>query len=92
MLQLESSISPEQQNSNLIRFLVEARDAAKLSQSELGQVLGLSQPDISKIERFERRIDTVECLRWLLATSAVQGQNTEIVWQKLYALLMGRMS
>jgi transcriptional regulator with XRE-family HTH domain len=52
----------------IIEALIQLREAAKLSQKAIAQELGLTQPDISKIERRERRIDILEALRWIRAT------------------------
>lgn len=52
----------------LMKELVAMRLAAGLKQEDMGEILGLSQPDISKIERFERRLDALEFLDWLSAT------------------------
>lgn len=43
-----------------IQILIRARKTAGLSQSDLAEKIGLSQPDISKIERIERRLDITE--------------------------------
>ena len=48
-----------------VNHLVRIRRAAGISQEKLGATLGLSQSDISKIERFDRRIDILETLDWL---------------------------
>jgi predicted transcriptional regulator len=62
----ESSIhNPRYQR--LIRGLTQSRNKAQLSQGELAGMMGLSQPDISKIEACERRIDLLEALDWLNA-------------------------
>jgi transcriptional regulator with XRE-family HTH domain len=54
----------------LIDALIFLREKAKLSQKAIAQEIGLTQPDISKIERRERRIDILEALRWVRASSA----------------------
>lgn len=51
----------------LVQGLVDSRNIARLSQGELAAIIGLSQPDISKIEACERRIDLLETLDWLNA-------------------------
>ena len=43
-----------------LELLVETRRKAGLTQAQLGRRLPFSQPDISKMERGERRIDVVE--------------------------------
>lgn len=52
----------------LIYELIRFRRDSKMSQKELADCLGLTQSDISKVERFERRIDLIECLDWLAAS------------------------
>jgi DNA-binding XRE family transcriptional regulator len=52
----------------IISVLISLREKANLSQKALAYQIGLTQPDISKIERRERRIDILETLRWLRAT------------------------
>lgn len=47
----------------MLRRLRAARRTAGLSQQKVGKVLGMSQSQVSKIERGERRIDPVELKR-----------------------------
>ena len=54
----------------IIDALISLREKAKLSQKAIAYEIGLTQPDISKIERRERRIDILEALRWVQATNA----------------------
>jgi transcriptional regulator with XRE-family HTH domain len=54
----------------IVDALISAREQASLSQKAIAQVIGLTQPDVSKIERRERRIDILETLRWVKATGA----------------------
>jgi len=51
----------------LVQVLAAHRISSGLSQEKLASLLGLSQPDISKIEACERRIDLLETLDWLNA-------------------------
>ena len=44
----------------LIEVLAEERIRLNISQGELGEQIGLHQSDISKIEKFERRLDVLE--------------------------------
>ncbi len=44
----------------LIEQIVRMRKDAGINQQELAEILGVSQPDISKIERCERRLDVLE--------------------------------
>jgi transcriptional regulator with XRE-family HTH domain len=52
----------------VVQRLIKARLAAGLTQEELAQAIGLSQPDISKIEKCQRRIDILEAIDWGRAT------------------------
>lgn len=52
----------------IVDALISLRETAKLSQKAIAWEIGLTQPDVSKIERRERRIDILEALRWLRAT------------------------
>ena len=54
----------------IVDSLVSLRERAKLSQKAIAYEIGLTQPDVSKIERRERRIDVLEALRWVRATDA----------------------
>ncbi|MBD2312050.1 helix-turn-helix transcriptional regulator [Desertifilum sp. FACHB-1129] len=58
----------------IIDALIGLRETAKLSQKAIAQAIGLTQPDISKIERRERRIDILEALRWVRATGSDPGE------------------
>jgi len=44
----------------LLKLLREMREAAKLTQTELGDLISLSQSTVSDIERGTRRIDALE--------------------------------
>ncbi len=54
----------------IVDALMCLREKAKLSQKAIAHEIGLTQPDVSKIERRERRIDILEALRWVRATDA----------------------
>lgn len=56
--------SPEY--SDLVEALTRERKRLGLSQAEVGQLIGMSQSDISKIENQERRVDVLEFKRLLL--------------------------
>jgi transcriptional regulator with XRE-family HTH domain len=68
----------------IIDALILLREKAKLSQKAIALEMGLTQPDVSKIERRERRIDILESLRWVRASNAdpaeffAQFSNSEI--------------
>ena len=48
----------------LLTCLKEARESAGLTQAELAERLGLSQSQVSKCERGERRVDVIELREW----------------------------
>jgi transcriptional regulator with XRE-family HTH domain len=52
----------------IVNLLIEARKSAGLTQVQLAEKIGLPQPDISKIERCERRIDALELVDWCKVT------------------------
>jgi len=52
----------------IIQKLRYYRQDKGLSQSELAKELGLKQPEVSKIEKMERKIDLVEFFEWLRVT------------------------
>ena len=54
----------------IVDALISLREKAKLSQKAIANEIGLTQPDVSKIERRERRIDILETLRWIRATDS----------------------
>lgn len=52
-----------------VEQLAKDRKISGVSQKDLAQLLQLSQPDVSKIETFERRLDIIEAIDWLSALS-----------------------
>ena len=44
----------------LIKELILLRKNESIHQATVAEVMGITQPDISKIERFERRMDIME--------------------------------
>lgn len=54
--------SPEY--ARFLDLLKEARGKAGITQSELAHSLGMTQSDVSKCERGERRLDVIELWRW----------------------------
>jgi transcriptional regulator with XRE-family HTH domain len=58
----------------IVDALITLREQAHLSQKAIAQVIGLTQPDVSKVERRERRIDVLETLRWVRATGTEPAQ------------------
>lgn len=57
---------------SIIRRLVKARRDAGLSQSELGQEIGLGQPEVSKIEKCIRKIEVLTLIDWVKATGCTE--------------------
>jgi DNA-binding XRE family transcriptional regulator len=53
----------------LIERLIVLRQKAGISQKDLAKALGVSQPALSKIENFERRLDALEFLLWMKAVA-----------------------
>lgn len=64
----------------VVRRLTSKRKEASLSQSQLATALNLNQSDISKIENYERRLDTLEFLKWL---QFVDVESYEVVKKQL---------
>tara|TARA_R110001592_G_scaffold363355_1_gene685045 strand:+ start:9894 stop:10160 length:267 start_codon:yes stop_codon:yes gene_type:complete len=63
---------------SLINELTQERVRLNISQGELADHLGLNQSDISKIEKFERRLDVLEfsmILKALRIKESVRLQN-----------------
>lgn len=54
---------------SVIKRVTELRKLAGLSQKEIAQAIGVSQSDISKVERCERRLDVIELydVLWVVA-------------------------
>ncbi|HGE5985784.1 helix-turn-helix domain-containing protein [Vibrio cholerae] len=69
---------------NIIEILIQARKEKGLSQLELAQKLGFTQPDISKIERLERRLDIIEFLDFLEVISGKDSDFFNQTWMKIY--------
>jgi len=69
---------------NLIESLIQLRKRAEITQLELAEALHMSQPDISKIERFERRLDILEFLDWLQIIAERSQNLPSEIWKKIY--------
>lgn len=69
---------------NLVGLLVEIRKRVNLTQAELAERLGVTQPDISKIERFERKIDALELIEWLQVFSHEERVHVHEIWKEVY--------
>ena len=67
----------------IIKLLIQARKTAGISQLDLANKLGFSQPDISKIERLERRLDITECLDMLHIISNGDRSMFTQLWDEI---------
>lgn len=67
----------------IVSRLIEIRKRANLSQKDLAQRLNLTQPDISKIERLERRLDILEFLDWLNVIAEGDIQLFNQLWNEI---------
>ncbi len=63
---MEKSVTSEDYKV-LLACLKEAREGAGLTQIEVAERLGLSQSQVSKCERGERRVDVIELREWCRA-------------------------
>lgn len=54
-----------EQNRVFLAMLRELRLRAKVPQTVLAKALGVSQSDVSKVERGVRRLDVIELAQWL---------------------------
>lgn len=61
----------------LIEALALERKRLSISQDELAQLIGVKQPDISKIEKFERRLDVLEFSLILKALRVSENQRLQ---------------
>jgi len=52
----------------IIFRLIQARKRAGFNQRELADRIGIGQPELSKIERFVRKIEVLELIDWIKAT------------------------
>ncbi len=75
-----------------IEILIRARKSAGLSQTDLAEIVGLTQPDISKVERLERRLDVSEFFDVLHAISKGDSANIDQLWNEIYECHSGRRS
>lgn len=60
----------------LLRALIDARDAAGLTQTDVAQRLRKPQSFVSKVERGERRLDVIE---FLLVARVVGADGAEMI-------------
>ncbi|GAB2723218.1 helix-turn-helix domain-containing protein [Halomonas garicola] len=74
----------DQRYQKAIQTIINARKKAGLSQSDLAQLVGFTQPDISKIERLERRLDITECIDILNAISSGEKDFFNKIWNSIH--------
>jgi transcriptional regulator with XRE-family HTH domain len=67
----------------LIGALVEARNAAGLTQQALANRLGKPQSYVAKVEGFERRLDVVEFLVMAREIGADPAPMFEAAWKEI---------
>ncbi len=68
---------------NTIEILVRERKTAGITQADLAKMTGFFQPDISKIERFERRLDITEFIDLIEAISNGDKSQCEKIWNEI---------
>lgn len=68
----------------MIKTIVRLRKDAALSQGDLASAIGMSQPDISKIERLERRLDVLEFFLISKTISNHLDKNISDAMEKVY--------
>lgn len=68
---------------NIIEILIKARKNKGVSQLDVAKMLGFTQPDISKIERLERRLDIIEFLDFLKAISGGDSDFFNHIWMEI---------
>ncbi|QEE41644.1 MULTISPECIES: helix-turn-helix transcriptional regulator [unclassified Methylobacterium] len=66
-------------HARLIELVIDAREAAGLTQAEVASRLGRHQPFVSNIESGERRVDLIE----LLDLAAIVGLDLHHVVEEL---------
>lgn len=69
---------------SIIAGIVEARKEYDISQDELAKRTGLTQPDISKIERFERRLDVIEFFDFIIAIAGKDRKEQSKLLRQIY--------
>lgn len=68
----------------LVEILIERRVSAGISQATLSSKLGICQPDVSKVERYVRRIDALEFFDWVIAISALSNSDPQEILGDIY--------
>lgn len=67
----------------IIDILVHLRRECNISQAVLAERVGLTQPDVSKIERCERRIDILEFVDFLHAITNSDRALIDAAWKRI---------
>lgn len=68
----------------LIEILIDRRSNADISQAALAAMLGVCQPDVSKVERYVRRIDALEFFDWVIALGTLANCDPKEIMDDLY--------
>ena len=75
-----------EQYSLLIEELISERKRLNLSQTEVGEQLGMTQSEISKIETIERRLDIYEFKQFLNAYRVGENERLRPIVLKFLGL------
>ncbi len=73
----------------LVEVLCEHRIRNNISQLTLASKLRLTQPDVSKVERFVRRIDVLEYFDWVNALAALSKNDPKEILNDIYVNTAG---
>lgn len=84
MTNKRSSTIHDARYKRLIEILIQNRVSAAISQGKLAQELGISQPDVSKVECFVRRIDALEFFDWVIALAALSNCDPKRILSDIY--------
>lgn len=84
MTNKRSSTIHDTRYRRLIEILIQNRVSAGISQSTLAEELGISQPDVSKVERFVRRIDVLEFFDWVIGLAALSNCDPKEILSEIY--------
>jgi transcriptional regulator with XRE-family HTH domain len=84
MTNKRSSTIHDARYRRLIEILIESRVSAGISQLKIAVELGISQPDVSKVERFVRRIDALEFFDWVIALAALSNNDPKELLSDIY--------
>ncbi len=67
----------------IINELIKIRKERHILQSEVAKALGFIQPDISKIERYERRLDILELFDYINFLGDGNKKEIEKYWIRI---------